>query len=116
MSWQEHLQKRHAEHVDANRWRARLTLESPQTAEVKIDGQRYDNFCSNDYLGLANDPRLIAAAQSAAGELGVGSGASHLICGHQSPHQQLESALASFVGAQQSVSYTHLTLPTICSV
>ena len=106
MSWQEHLQKQHVDRVDANRWRTRLTLESPQTAMITIDGQRYDNFCSNDYLGLANDPRLIAAAQSAAGELGVGSGASHLICGHQKPHQQLESALASFVGAQQVLVFS----------
>lgn len=106
MSWQELLQQQHADRVDANRWRARLTLESPQTADVLIDGQRYDNFCSNDYLGLANDPRLIAAAQSAAGELGVGSGASHLICGHQRPHQQLELALASFVGAEKALVFS----------
>ena len=106
MSWQEHLQKQHAERVDANRWRERLTLDSPQTPVVTIDGQQYDNFCSNDYLGLANDPRLIEAAQSAASELGVGSGASHLICGHQKPHQQLEIALASFVGAQQALVFS----------
>ena len=106
MSWQEYLQKRHADRVDINRWRTRLTLESPQAAVIAIDGQQYDNFCSNDYLGLANDPRLIAAAQSAAGELGVGSGASHLICGHQRPHQQLENALASFVGAQQALVFS----------
>ena len=106
MSWQKHLQKQHTERVDANRWRKRLTLDSPQTSVVTIDGQQYDNFCSNDYLGLANDPRLIAAAQSAASELGVGSGASHLICGHQRPHQQLELALASFVGAQQALVFS----------
>ena len=106
MSWQKHLQKQHTERVDANRWRKRLTLDSPQTSVVTIDGQQYDNFCSNDYLGLANDPRLIAAAQSAASELGVGSGASHLICGHQRPHQQLELALASFVCAQQALVFS----------
>ena len=106
MSWQNHLQKQHADRVDANRWRERLTVDSPQAAVVTIDGRRYDNFCSNDYLGLANDPRLIAAAESAAAEFGVGSGASHLICGHQTPHRELELALASFVGAEQALVFS----------
>ena len=106
MSWQNHLQNQHADRVDANLWRERSTLESPQAAVVTIHGQLYDNFCSNDYLGLANDPRLIEAAQAAAQEFGVGSGASHLICGHQTPHQQLELALASFVGAEQALIFS----------
>ena len=106
MSWQEHLRAQHADRADANRWRERLTLDSPQAAMITIDGQRFDNFCSNDYLGLANDPRLIDAAQAAAAEFGVGSGASHLICGHQSPHHQLEVELASFVGAEQALLFS----------
>ena len=106
MSWQHHLQKQHADRVDANRWRERLTMDSPQATVVTVDGQQYDNFCSNDYLGLANDPRLVAAAQTAAVEFGVGSGASHLICGHQTPHQDLELALASFVGAEQALVFS----------
>ena len=106
MSWQHHLQKQHADRVDANRWRERLTVDSPQATVVTVDGQQYDNFCSNDYLGLANDPRLVAAAQTAAVEFGVGSGASHLICGHQTPHQDLELALASFVGAEQALVFS----------
>jgi len=61
MSWQNHLQNQHADRVDANLWRERSTLESPQAAVVTIHGQPYDNFCSNDYLGLANDLRLIEA-------------------------------------------------------
>ena len=106
MSWQNFLRAQHADRVDANRWRERLTLDSPQAATVTIDGRSYDNFCSNDYLGLANDPRLIDAAQAAAAKFGVGSGASHLICGHQSPHHQLEAALASFVGAEQALIFS----------
>ena len=106
MSWQNHLRSQHADRVDANRWRERLTLESAQDATVTIDGRQYDNFCSNDYLGLANDTRLINAAQAAAAKFGVGSGASHLICGHQAPHQQLELELASFVGAEQALIFS----------
>ena len=106
MSWQNHLRAQHADRVDANRWRERLTLDSPQAAVVTIDGRRYDNFCSNDYLGLANENRLVDAAQAAAEEYGVGSGASHLICGHQTPHHQLELELASFMGAEQALIFS----------
>ena len=106
MSWQKHLRAQHADRVDANRWRERVTLDSPQAAEVTIDGQRYDNFCSNDYLGLANENRLVDAAQAAAEEYGVGSGASHLICGHQAPHHELELELASFVGSEQALIFS----------
>ena len=106
MSWQNHLRAQHADRVDANRWRERLTLDSPQAAEVTINGQQYDNFCSNDYLGLANENRLVDAAQEAAEEYGVGSGASHLICGHQAPHHELELELASFVGSEQALMFS----------
>ena len=106
MSWQNHLRTQHADRVDANRWRERLTLASAQAAVVTIDGRSFNNFCSNDYLGLANDSRLIDAAQRAAAEFGVGSGASHLICGHQTPHRQLELELASFVGAEQALIFS----------
>ena len=106
MSWQDHLRAQHADRVDANRWRTRVTLDSPQAAVVSIDGRSFDNFCSNDYLGLANDPRLIDATQTAATDFGVGSGASHLICGHQAPHHQLELELASFMGAEQALIFS----------
>ena len=106
MSWQNHLRAQHADRVDANRWRERVTLDSPQAAVVTIDGRSFHNFCSNDYLGLANENRLVDAAQAAAEEYGVGSGASHLICGHQTPHQQLELELASFVGSEQALIFS----------
>ena len=54
-------------------------------------------FASNDYLGLACDPAIVAAAREGASRWGAGAGASHLICGHQSPHAELETALAAFV-------------------
>ena len=77
--------------------RSRRLLESPQRACVTVDGREYLAFCSNDYLGLAADPRLSAAANEGIARYGVGSGASHLILGHSTAHHELEEALARFV-------------------
>lgn len=77
--------------------RKRRLLETAQTANITVDGQQVLSFCSNDYLGLANHPKLIAALQQGAAQSGTGSGASHLITGHHQYHQQLEEALAAFV-------------------
>jgi len=77
--------------------RRRRLLDSPQTAHIQTDGKSVLSFCSNDYLGLANHPKLIAAMQQGAAKAGVGSGASHLITGHHRYHHELEQALAAFV-------------------
>lgn len=69
---------------------------SPQTAEVTIDGKPLVNFGANDYLGLAADPRLGAAAREAIDRSGWGSGASPLVSGRSSMHAELETALAEF--------------------
>jgi 7-keto-8-aminopelargonate synthetase-like enzyme len=66
---------------------------SAQGAEIEVVGRTLANFSSNDYLGLANDPRLREAATEAIAEFGVGAGASRLISGTQSPHVRLEAAL-----------------------
>ena len=86
--------------------RRRRTLDSPCGPACTVDGREVVSFCSNDYLGLANDPRLIAAAQAAAAQWGVGSGASHLVSGHLRPHEALESALAEFVGFPRALSFS----------
>ncbi|MBV8660074.1 MAG: 8-amino-7-oxononanoate synthase [Burkholderiales bacterium] len=85
--------------------RSRRTVESAQGARIRVDGQDVLNFCGNDYLGLANDPRLKAAAATAIETYGVGSGASHLVCGHQLPHEQLETEFAAFVGLPAAISF-----------
>lgn len=77
--------------------RQRRLLDSPQAEHITANGQPFLSFCSNDYLGLANDPALVRALQHAAAEAGVGSGASNLITGHHRYHDQLEHALAAFV-------------------
>ena len=77
--------------------RVRRTVESPQGARIRVDGRDVLAFASNDYLGLANDPALVTAACEGARRWGVGAGASHLVVGHQSPHEALERELAAFV-------------------
>ena len=79
--------------------RQRRSVETPCGPRVKVAGRELLAFCSNDYLGLANHPALVAALQEGAALYGVGSGASHLISGHSLAHAQLEERLAEFVGA-----------------
>jgi 8-amino-7-oxononanoate synthase len=87
-------------------YRQRLTLQSAQGPVVRVDGREYLNFCSNDYLGLAAHPRVIEAFQRAAASYGVGSGASHLVCGHSAPHHELEEALAEFTGRPRALLFS----------
>jgi len=77
--------------------RHRRLLDSPQAEHIIANNKPYLSFCSNDYLGLANRPELIAAMQNAAQDSGVGSGASNLITGHHRYHDELEKSLANFV-------------------
>ena len=89
------MQRLRAQHL----YRTRRVLESPQGVEVRVDGENLLAFCSNDYLGLANNARVTAAFQNGAQRHGVGSGASHLVTGHSVAHHALEEELAAFVGA-----------------
>jgi 8-amino-7-oxononanoate synthase len=79
---------------------------SAQGSEIEVGGHRLINFSSNDYLGLANDPRLREAAIAAIGEFGVGAGASRLISGTQSPHLRLERALAKWKGTESALCFS----------
>ena len=88
------------------RYRLRKTIESPQGASVQMAGQMFDNFSSNDYLGLANHPSVIKAFQQAAERYGVGSGSAHLICGHSAEHHALEEELAEFTGRDRALIFS----------
>jgi 8-amino-7-oxononanoate synthase len=87
-------------------YRSRRLLESPQGVEVHVDGEPLLSFCSNDYLGLANDARVLTAFKLGAERYGVGSGASHLVSGHSSAHHALEEELAAFVGAPRALLFS----------
>jgi 8-amino-7-oxononanoate synthase len=71
-----------------------------------VDGRKLLNFCSNDYLGLAGDPRLAEAMRAAANRWGVGSGAAHLVTGHTSEHHALEEELAAFTGREAALLFS----------
>lgn len=86
--------------------RQRRTLQTPQSPHIIVDGKPYLAFSSNDYLGLANHPQLIAALQQGAAAWGVGAGAAHLVNGHFTPHHQLELALAAFVGKPAALLFS----------
>ncbi len=87
-------------------YRARHIVESPQGAEIIMDGRPVLCFCSNDYLGLANHPLVVEALRQGAADYGVGSGASHLICGHQAPHHALEEELAAFTHRPRALLFS----------
>jgi len=77
--------------------RRRRIVASAPGARVVADGRELVAFASNDYLGLANDPAVVAAARGGAARWGVGAGASHLVSGHSAAHAALETELAAFV-------------------
>ena len=79
------------------------TLESPQGAWVQIDGKKYLNLCSNNYLGLANDPRVCKKVKDMVDKYGVGPGAVRTIAGTMSIHIELEKKLAKFKGAEAAI-------------
>ena len=87
-------------------YRQRPLLESAQGPDVVVDGQPLLAFCSNDYLGLANHPEVIAALRAGAERWGVGGGASHLVVGHSGPHHELELALAEFTGRPRALLFS----------
>ena len=81
------------------------TIESPQGAWLVVDGRQVLNFCSNNYLGLANHPKLKEAAQRAIEEFGVGPAAVRTIAGTTTLHRELEHRLAEFKGAEGAISF-----------
>lgn len=87
-------------------YRSRRICDSAQSTEMLVDGRRCLAFCSNDYLGLANHPDVVAAFMREAQHTGVGSGASHLITGHHRLHHQLEEELAEFTGRDRALLFS----------
>lgn len=88
-------------------WRVRKTLDSAQSSSIVLGDTQLLNFSSNDYLGLANNDMVKAIASKAVFDWGVGSGASHLVCGHSRPHQQLELEIAAFVNAERVLLFAN---------
>jgi glycine C-acetyltransferase len=81
------------------------TIGSPQGAWLVVDGKKVLNFCSNNYLGLANHPQIVAAAKKAADDMGVGPAAVRSIAGTTSLHLELEKRLAAFKGVEAAITF-----------
>jgi len=81
-------------------------LQGPQGAEVTVGSRTVLNFCANNYLGLANDPTLIRAAQDGLARWGFGLASVRFICGTQTIHKELETAIARFLGTEDAILYT----------
>lgn len=99
----EDLQQELARLSDTDSLRTLRTVQSAVGPRVQVDGRWYVLMCSNNYLNLAADPRVIAAAQHGAETWGVGTGASALVCGHGTPHAELERSLSGWLGFESAL-------------
>jgi 8-amino-7-oxononanoate synthase len=99
------LDRRLARLREDNLLRELRRVDSPPSTRIEIGGQTLLNFSSNDYLGLANEPALKAAAAAAVERFGAGAGASRLICGSLAPHHELEESLAAFKGTAAALGF-----------
>ena len=103
----QHFAKARLEDISAQGLlRKHRTIDGPQGPIISIDGKEVLNFCSNDYLGLANHPALIAAMKHGVDRYGIGSGASRLMCGHSRAHAQLEERLAQFTRRERALVFS----------
>jgi glycine C-acetyltransferase len=91
---------------DAGLWKHERELTSPQSAHVSTRRAEALNFCANNYLGLADDPRVVAAARTALEEWGFGMASVRFICGTQELHTELERRLAEFLGTEAAILYS----------
>ncbi|MGH8506813.1 MAG: aminotransferase class I/II-fold pyridoxal phosphate-dependent enzyme, partial [Stenotrophobium sp.] len=91
---------------EAQLYRVRRTIEGAHGVEIEVEGRRCLNFCSNDYLGLAADPRVAEAARKSLNESGTGSGASALVSGYNAEHARLEEELADFLQRPRALLFS----------
>ncbi len=89
-----------------NLLRTLKNVSGAQSAHILIDGKEVLNFCSNNYLGLADDSRLCQAAEKSLRDHGLGSGASRLVCGNFEAHRELEKTIANFKGAEDCLVFS----------
>ncbi len=80
-------------------------IESPQDVEIEVNGRQVLNFCANNYLGLSNHPRVLAAAHDALKDRGYGLSSVRFICGTQDIHKKLEEKLSAFLGTEDTILY-----------
>lgn len=92
---------------DAGLWKDERVIVTPQDADIKVStGEEVTNFCANNYLGLSDDPSLIAAARDCLEERGFGMSSVRFICGTQDIHKTLEDKISAFLGFEDTILYT----------
>lgn len=103
--FQSHLQAELEQIKEAGLYKNERLIEGPQSAAIQVAGKEVFNFCANNYLGLSNNPRLIAAAKKAMDERGYGMSSVRFICGTQDIHKQLEEAISKFFKTEDTILY-----------
>jgi glycine C-acetyltransferase len=105
--FESHLRKKIEEIENAGLYKRERVIAGPQQSEVTVaDGPPVLNLCANNYLGLANHPDIVAAAQAALDNWGYGLASVRFICGTQSIHKQLEERLSDFLGTDDTILYS----------
>ncbi len=104
-NFQQHLQQELAAIREAGLYKNERLIEGPQQAEILVGGKPVLNFCANNYLGLSNHPRLIAAAKAAMDARGYGMSSVRFICGTQDLHKELEAAIADYFHTEDTILY-----------
>src|SRR6201986_4445110 len=90
---------------DNGLFKSERRIESPQGAEILVNGKKVLNFCANNYLGLSSHPKVIAAAHQAVDSRGYGMSSVRFICGTQDIHKELEQKIATFLGTEDTILY-----------
>lgn len=90
---------------EAGLWKSERVIQSPQEAQITVNGKKVLNFCANNYLGLANNPTLRQAAKKGIDDWGLGLSSVRFICGTQSIHKELEAAIAEFLHTEDTILY-----------
>ena len=116
----DHLSKTLAEINEAGLYKEERLIESAQQAAITVKGKKVLNFCANNYLGLSNHPRLIAAAQNMMERRGYGMSSVRFICGTQDIHKELEAAISDYFKTEDTILYaacfdTMLPSSTACA-
>lgn len=101
----EHLSKTLAEIREAGLYKEERLIESSQSASIQVAGKEVLNFCANNYLGLANDPRLVNASAAMMAKRGFGMASVRFICGTQDIHKQLENAISDYFHTEDTILY-----------
>ena len=106
-SMNEHLAHELAGLKEQGLYKSERVIQTQQAADIEVTGgDKVINFCANNYLGLANDPRLIEAGKEALDEYGYGMASVRFICGTQSVHKELEQRISQFLGMEDTILYS----------